>query len=364
MRAGAKPWGSTSGDARRAGEFCSGTRTAGDRRPGPGGAPSNQGAAYSSRSAPAARGAAGAPSLEGARRRRQAESRRSPRGSLFHGGAPGGGTPTGAALPDENPRGPREPRRRRRGGAKRARSPHECSPFPTPATEDSPMVQATFTRQKRELAKAAGWIERLRAPRDPATSPSTPKGRRSPRPARDLRRLRPRGGRPQGAGDRRRGGAAARRPAARQRQEHGALLPFRGVEADLKSVPQLRALEGGARHPRRPRPEAPAAEPQDRPQHHRRRPARVRRQDEGRVRGSGALQTLRGGRPPPACAPTRSTTARRSAPTSRCRWTTASRSRVTQALEEMVTDLGTAVQVAIDEANGRGHEDDQRNNAA
>src|SRR5207302_1792676 len=32
--------------------------------------------------------------------------------------------------------------------------------------------------------------------------------------------------------------------------------------------------------------------------------------------------------------------------------------RITQALEELVTDLGTAIQVAIDEANGRGHEDD------
>ena len=32
--------------------------------------------------------------------------------------------------------------------------------------------------------------------------------------------------------------------------------------------------------------------------------------------------------------------------------------RLTQALEEMVTDLGTAIQVAIDEANARGHEED------
>jgi hypothetical protein len=216
------------------------------------------------------------------------------------------------------------------------------------------MVQATFTRQKRELAKAAGWIERLRAHeiRNVTFDAEGKKLTETRETYVDYA--------PEEIARKVLGIVAevVRQHGARQRAngKNTGRFSFRGVEADL-SVPQLRALKEAhatlaalvQKLPRQNpkivhnttvdgRPAFADKLREDFEERTRYKPyeedatTRVRTYEEQYREKVGAHQQVQVDYGLPV--------------------------RQVQALEEMVTDLGTAVQVAIDEANGRGQEDD------
>lgn len=216
------------------------------------------------------------------------------------------------------------------------------------------MVQATFTRQKRELAKAASWIERLRA-HEIRQVAFDAEGRKITETRETYVDFPPEDVAREVLGI---VSEVVRQHGARQRAngKNTGHFSFRGVEADL-TVPQLRALKEAHA--------TLAALVQKLPRQNPRlvhnavvdgRPAfasKVEEQFEERIRY----------KPYEEDASTRVRTYEE-----RYREKVGASQRVeidfgldirrVQKLETLVADLGTAVQVAIDEANGHGHEDD------
>lgn len=216
------------------------------------------------------------------------------------------------------------------------------------------MVQSTFTRQKRELAKAAAWIERLRA-HEIRKVTFDAEGRKITETRETYVDYPPE--------------EIARKVlgivtevviqhGARQRAngKNTGRFSWRGVEAEL-TVPQLRALKEAHA--------TLAALVQKLP---RTNPKVVHNATiEGRPAFAGKLEETFEERLRYKPYEEDATTRVRTYEEKYREKTGASQQveidyglpiRVAQQLEEMVTDLGTAIQVAIDEANGRGHEDD------
>ncbi|MFT3765918.1 MAG: hypothetical protein QM820_10425 [Minicystis sp.] len=216
------------------------------------------------------------------------------------------------------------------------------------------MVQATFTRQKRELAKAATWIERLRA-HEIRKVTFDAEGRKITEtretyvdyPPEEIAR------KVLGIVS-----EVVQQHGARQRAngKNTGRFSWRGVTADL-TVPQLRALKEAhttlaalAQKIPRQNPKVVHNTTVDG------RPAfagKVDEKFEDRVRY----------KPYEEDASTRVRTyeehyREKVGATQQVEIDYGLPIRRAQQLEELVADLGTAIQVAIDEANGRGHEDD------
>lgn len=216
------------------------------------------------------------------------------------------------------------------------------------------MVQATFTRQKRELAKAAGWIDRLRA-HEIRKIAFDAEGKKITETRETYVDYPP-------------------EEIARQVleivvdvvQQHGARqrangkntgrFAWHGVEAEL-TVPQLRALK-----------EAHATLATLVQKLPRRNPKIVHNtMVDGRPAFAGKIEESFEDRvrykPYEEDATTRVRTyeeryREKVGATQNVEIDYGLDVRRIQKLEEMVTDLGTSIQVAIDEANGRGYEDD------
>ncbi|MDC3958960.1 DUF7873 family protein [Polyangium jinanense] len=216
------------------------------------------------------------------------------------------------------------------------------------------MVQATFTRQKRELAKAASWIERLRAHEIRKISFDA-EGKKLTETRETYVDYPPEEVARQVLGI---VVEVVRQHGARQRAngKNTGRFVWRGIEADL-TVPQLRALK-----------EAHATLATLVQKLPRRNPKVVHNTTvDGRPAFAGKMEETFEQRvrykPYEEDATTRVRTyeehyREKVGASQQVEIDYGLEVRRIQKLEEMVTDLGTAIQVAIDEANGRGHEDD------
>ena len=216
------------------------------------------------------------------------------------------------------------------------------------------MVQATFTRQKRELAKAASWIERLRA-HEIRRITFDAEGKKLTETRETYVDYPPEEVAREVLGI---VVEVVRQHGSRQRAngKNTGRFAWRGVTADL-TVPQLRALR-----------EAHATLAALVHKLPRRNPKVVHNTTvDGRPAFAGKVEETVEERvrykPYEEDATTRVRTyeeryRERTGATQQVEIDFGLEIRQIQRLEEMVTDLGTAIQFAIDEANGRGHEDD------